>query len=196
MYRKLALGVLIVCTGAFGLNHMPSAHADTLTGCSVGVPCSDAFFQNGVPVIVSIDLPQGTDLNILFSTSNFLDVGVPVDPNVMYIFTEEGTGTSGTAPVSDLVEPFGIPTALQYISDPFELDVSDAISLFAPPNGVVVVLEETGTSQPLTAFNPNLTVQFGSDVSAVPLPAALPLFVSGLIGLGLLDWRRKKKAAA
>jgi hypothetical protein len=29
----------------------------------------------------------------------------------------------------------------------------------------------------------------------VPLPAAFPLFASGLAGLGLLGWRRKKKAA-
>jgi len=31
---------------------------------------------------------------------------------------------------------------------------------------------------------------------AAPLPAALPLFASGLGGLGLLGWRRKRKAAA
>jgi hypothetical protein len=30
---------------------------------------------------------------------------------------------------------------------------------------------------------------------SVPLPAALPLFATGLAGLGLLGWRRKKKAA-
>jgi len=30
--------------------------------------------------------------------------------------------------------------------------------------------------------------------SAVPIPAALPLFASGLVGLGLLGWRRKRKA--
>jgi hypothetical protein len=29
-----------------------------------------------------------------------------------------------------------------------------------------------------------------------PLPAALPLFASGLGGLGLLGWRRKRKAQA
>jgi hypothetical protein len=29
----------------------------------------------------------------------------------------------------------------------------------------------------------------------VPLPSALPLFATGLAGLGLLGWRRKKKAA-
>jgi hypothetical protein len=30
--------------------------------------------------------------------------------------------------------------------------------------------------------------------AVVPLPAALPLFATGLAGLGLLGWRRKKKA--
>jgi len=33
-------------------------------------------------------------------------------------------------------------------------------------------------------------------VSEVPLPAALPLFATGLGALGLFEWRRKKKAAA
>jgi hypothetical protein len=34
------------------------------------------------------------------------------------------------------------------------------------------------------------------DIGTVPLPATLPLFASGLAGLGLLGWRRKKKATA
>jgi hypothetical protein len=33
-------------------------------------------------------------------------------------------------------------------------------------------------------------------VNAVPMPATLPLFASGLVGLGLLGWRRKRKAQA
>jgi hypothetical protein len=32
--------------------------------------------------------------------------------------------------------------------------------------------------------------------STTPIPAALPLFATGLGALGLLGWRRKKKAAA
>jgi hypothetical protein len=35
-----------------------------------------------------------------------------------------------------------------------------------------------------------------SEVGATPLPAALPLFATGLGGLGLLGWRRKRKAQA
>ena len=36
----------------------------------------------------------------------------------------------------------------------------------------------------------------GSFLVATPLPAALPLFATGLGGLGLLGWRRKRKSAA
>jgi hypothetical protein len=36
----------------------------------------------------------------------------------------------------------------------------------------------------------------GGGIGTVPLPAALPLFATGLGALGLLGWRRKKKAAA
>jgi hypothetical protein len=35
-----------------------------------------------------------------------------------------------------------------------------------------------------------------TEVATTPLPAALPLFATGLGALGLLGWRRKKKAAA
>jgi hypothetical protein len=35
-----------------------------------------------------------------------------------------------------------------------------------------------------------------TSVATTPLPAALPLFATGLAGLGLLGWRRKRKAHA
>jgi hypothetical protein len=38
-------------------------------------------------------------------------------------------------------------------------------------------------------------VGFGT-APTVPLPAALPLFATGIGGLGLLGWRRKRKAQA
>jgi hypothetical protein len=37
---------------------------------------------------------------------------------------------------------------------------------------------------------------YDTSVSATPLPAALPLFATALSGLGLLGWRRKRKALA
>jgi hypothetical protein len=45
----------------------------------------------------------------------------------------------------------------------------------------------------------NLANLFGSfvetsSIPGVPIPGALPLFASGLVGLGMLAWRRKRKA--
>ena len=45
--------------------------------------------------------------------------------------------------------------------------------------------------------NAQIVVNFqDTTVTATPLPATLPLFATGLGALGLLGWRRKKKAAA
>jgi hypothetical protein len=46
------------------------------------------------------------------------------------------------------------------------------------------------------ADDPNAGLTFTLVPEVVPLPAALPLFAGGLGALGLLGWRRKKKAAA
>jgi hypothetical protein len=55
------------------------------------------------------------------------------------------------------------------------------------------ILTENGGQQDVLT---RLFVEFISDEVATPLPAALPLFATGLGALGLLGWRRKKKAAA
>jgi hypothetical protein len=45
-------------------------------------------------------------------------------------------------------------------------------------------------------INPPGSAGSWSSVSTTPLPAALPLFATGLGALGLLGWRRKRKNAA
>ena len=197
MCKKLTFGVLIACTAAFGFNYIKSAHADTLTGCNV-IACSDAFFLNGAAIsdTVSFDFPPGdTD----FPTNHFTTFApVLLNLHVIYLFTEEGTGTSSTALVSDIVRG-GIITFsdLNYFSDPFErLDVAGAEAFFGPSFNYQVV-EETGSPQSLTAFNPDLTIQFGSDVAAVPGPiagAGLPGLIAAC-GVLLVLARRRRKIA-
>jgi len=60
-----------------------------------------------------------------------------------------------------------------------------------------------GDISTLNAQQPYFNYPFGEapvtgslTINTTPLPAALPLFASGLAGLGLLGWRRKRKAQA
>ena len=48
-------------------------------------------------------------------------------------------------------------------------------------------------TNPVNEFYYGFTVGAPGTVGAVPLPATLPLFASGLGALGLLGWRRKRK---
>jgi hypothetical protein len=59
---------------------------------------------------------------------------------------------------------------------------------------VRIIFELTASSSSKFQFD----YAFGTvpGAPAVPLPAALPLFATGLGVLGLLAWRRKKKSAA
>jgi len=55
-----------------------------------------------------------------------------------------------------------------------------------------------GTATEFSAFDNELLALdiTGVNAATTPLPAALPLFASGLVGLVLLGWRRKRKVAA
>jgi len=74
----------------------------------------------------------------------------------------------------------------------YPADPSTAYNIYdnGAPNGI---LSTTASYDVNTPFNGTYSI---TELSATPLPAALPLFASGLGGLGLLGWRRKRKNAA
>jgi len=62
-------------------------------------------------------------------------------------------------------------------------------------------IDPTGTDEWLVSLSKSVLTTDGAPAGdpnpgTTPLPAALPLFATGLGALGLLGWRRKKKAAA
>ena len=81
-------------------------------------------------------------------------------------------------------------------------DPINAIMWVGLEGGYVVPYDLAGNAlnggfQPFGAINDTIDgLAFLGETSATPLPATLPLFASGLGGLGLLGWRRKRKAAA
>ena len=90
-----------------------------------------------------------------------------------------GRNTPGALPGPTGPEEFSIDATGQ-------LDIPLTVSAFVFPSGFFP-----------SAGSTTLTVTVPDGLSlepATPLPAALPLFGTGLAALGLLGWRRKRKA--
>jgi hypothetical protein len=70
--------------------------------------------------------------------------------------------------------------------------ITDSVSA----DGSMLTLNWTGGLVAENVTNTFAASFAGSTVPSTPLPGALPLFASGLGALGLLGWRRKRKAHA
>ena len=109
-----------------------------------------------------------------------------------------GESTPGT--VGHTFRIPGIPIVTSNLSftaqDVWTLSLVDFIfSLtFTDSNGLI-----TGAVYNFSDVNPIIPDVMYSGVTgtitAIPLPAALPLFATGIVGLPLLGWRRKRKTA-
>jgi hypothetical protein len=89
-------------------------------------------------------------------------------------------------------------------------DVTMNVQVIASADGVATIAELASASvDPIitidtTNLTPDQAAQYqlffsdgvGNGSAVTPLPAALPLFAGGLGALGLLGWRRKRKAQA
>ena len=174
------------------------------------------------PIVVTTDIVGATIMSSIESAS--LTLGNVTGPATLIFrrqminmgtMTMEGGG-NGVSDVLELDSYFATPgagattpTVAVGFRATFQSDSETGIS---PPPGnfpaTVTNLLETGSLQLLTpagfmATLPGLgtvplAVSAQSDAveGVVPLPGALLLFATGLGALGLLGWRRKRKAAA
>jgi hypothetical protein len=165
-------------------------------------------FQRGVWEYDLSGVPTGATINSV--SVLFEDRGTTV-PGGMLLFGFAGDGTASAADgnlISAQIGSFNIVAGnLDYsvnLATSFFQNLVDASAAFV---GIVMVSSNEGNvagadfcsfdsnfSGCVNATGSTLKIDFAPP-SSVPLPAALPLFASGLGVMGFIGWRRKKKMA-
>jgi len=139
------------------------------------------FFATAGTTLSATDCPSACQTNVL-STGGFANVTI-----MEFTFTDTSTETFSVQH-DDGVSLFDITTSSGNLLP---------ASASAPTTLVTdSVLIQPGTYQLWFAEANGLPAELIATSTVVPLPATLPLFATGLGALGLLGWRRKRKAAA
>ena len=179
---------MFMSAGASLVSFAPAAQADTFL---VGIDDSTDsividIFQNGMPfrvVHVGGESITGTRNFMLFNSATLPDnvsfaVNIFEPDQVTLSDTLSITGTTGDTLLT-----------VNFFSD------VDGGPPLTPLTGAISVVETDSfiaAGKTLSVSNGDTyTFQFLSSPSEVPLPAALPLFATGLAALGLLGWHRK-----
>jgi len=141
------------------------------------------------------------DLNILIDTSQDSVTPLWPVPNSSpagWGFSGAFAGTSADPPLNEFGAFFGWsgqpPVSIGSTLSGFSFSVAIAPTSSLANNYYLYSPDYSGGPPNIVAGG---IVEFGHVVApdfATPLPAALPLFASGLGALGLLGWRRKRKA--
>jgi hypothetical protein len=160
--------------------------------CPINGAC---IFDGGANWSDSLTTADLTSLG-LGTSVNF--IAAQTAPDTIRLSTTTITFTTTGAPVIETLPEF---SGNSHPTPPFETDIVGSFSI--PLDALsAVIMGHFGNSLVSNSSPVDLCLGdgpgpcSGTPISAVPLPAALPLFATGLAGLGLLGWRRKRKAAA
>jgi CHRD domain len=113
-----------------------------------------------------------------------------------------GTGTAGVATTTPTFTGFPLGVTSGSYLHTFDLTLASSYNpAFVTAEGSVAAAEAAllaGLATDVAYLNIHTTMFPGGEILGflvpTPLPAALPLFATGLGALGLLGWRRKRKA--
>ena len=199
---RYLLSTIFLMTAALMLP-VPAVNADILT---FGASLSGA---NEVPAVVSPG--TGNVTVVLYTVAETLQISgsfsnLTSNTTAAHIHCCASLGTNAivaTVPPTFPGFPLGV-TSGTFSGSLNLLDLASYNMAFVTANGgtaaTAAVALMNGIQNGLSYFNIHTTINGGGEIrgqlNAVPLPTALPLFATGLGALGLLSWRRKRKATA
>jgi CHRD domain len=202
--KTKVLGVIAICTiAATSFAATMTSEAATLTyTASLSGPAEsppNASPGTGFAQIVIDTVLQTMTVDVSFSGL----LGTTTASHIHCCTAIPGTGTAGVATTTPTFAgfPLGVTSGTYHNV----LDLTSASSYnpaFVTLEGSVALAEAAllaGLAADETYLNIHSSVVPGGEIRGflvTPLPAALPLFASGLGALGLLGWRRKRKAIA
>ena len=197
------------------------ARADTLTfflntpECTGTCSTLPASISDSLAIMVVINRTDSTHATVTFTPpAGTTGVGAPVAINVSGAYTAFGTdplaptnpcGSSAPMCAPGGTNHLGVFTTETGAGTPSSIVITltalngntwlTAASVLTPTTGAAAIYGHGFEAFAQDGLGPLGTGQFGGFYSPVPLPAALPLFATGLGALGLLGLRRKRKGA-
>ena len=171
-----------------------------LGGCSSGGPVCGFLNSGGTYSSLSPPSAHITQAYGINNLGQIVGSYIPTNSNYAQGFLlSNGTYTTIDVPGALDTNPYGINNLGQIVGS-YE-DSSGFTHGFLLSNDIFTTIDgPSATYTVLYGINDTDQIvgqyQFSSDSGGTPLPAALPLFATGLGALGLLGWRRNRKSAA
>jgi hypothetical protein len=215
MLNRKNAGIAILLLGLLSVVLPTSAFASTASGC-VNQPGSPTNVQGTLYTQFTCTLYNDASTYTIDLTPVMTQGGANLYDNLVgpgYVVVMNGdpsTVSSGDTNEAALYNQSLWVAALYWPGDQAAGSGSDQLTVYWPgafPSATVVqnideglygsgadsgfFVQSTGSK---TVYLPSAATEY--DIVVTPLPAALPLFATGLGALGVFSWRRKRKGAA
>ncbi|OUR80491.1 hypothetical protein A9Q83_00735 [Alphaproteobacteria bacterium 46_93_T64] len=207
-FLTISTAVTVLClvsSGAFAATlNVVSGQLMGATGVTVGGGVYDVRFVDGTCAVAYSGCDDISDFTFQSAADALLAAQALLEQVLIDgpdgLFDYYPTRVNGvTQTPGNVYTAFGFPTP-RYPDDPthfLDVSVSLAHNAFgANTDQAVISSNPLYAADDLSDHNTAVYAVWGPQVSAVPLPAALPLYGAGMALMGFIGWRKKRVATA